>query len=182
MTLKHDKLAAAGSGALLIFLLVGGAWAGLVRLAPAGLPRSVVVIGIGFGVLAAYLWLLLSQVRVILGGPERLRLHVLLAGAEVVAMLVAFGAVYQHLGIMDNSRPGSPIVHEFWTSVYYAVVTFTTLGYGDFYPRGAGRALAAMQALTGYLVLGLLASVTASVMSPHSPAGEAGEARAEREQ
>lgn len=179
---KQNQPIAAGTGALLLFLLVGAAWAGLVRVVPPGPPRSVVAVGVGFAVLATYVWLLLGQVRVILRGTERLRLHALLAAAEVVTMLVAFGAVYQHLGIMDNSLPGTPVVHEFWTSVYYAVVTFTTLGYGDFYPRGAGRALAGMQALTGYLVLGLLASAAASVISPHSPAGSGGEDRERAEE
>ena len=158
---------------MLYFLVAAVAWAVLVRVAPEGLPRAVVVLGLGFAVIGAYVWLLLAQVRLILAGPERLRMHVLIAAAEVATMLVAFGAVYQHLGMMDNSRAGSPMVNEFWTGVYYSVVTFTTLGYGDFYPKGIARALAGMQALTGYLVLAILASTAASVISPHTPAGRA---------
>lgn len=86
-------------------------------------------------------------------------------------MLISFGVVDRTLGIIGNTRPDSPVVHEFWASLYYSVVTFTALGYGDFYPQGIGRALVGMQALTGYIVLGLLASVTANVVSPHNPAG-----------
>ncbi len=39
--------------------------------------------------------------------------------------------------------------------LYFSIVTFTTLGYGDYQPVGYGRYLAATQALAGYLVLGL---------------------------
>lgn len=166
---KH--LIAAGAGVLLLFVLVGGLWVGLARLIPSGLPRSVFIVALAFAFLVSYVWLLISRVRVILVGSEHLLFHGLVAAAEVVAMLVAFGAVYQEVGIIDNTRPGSPVVHEFWSSVYYSVVTFTTLGYGDFYPQGIGRVLAGMQALTGYIMLGLLASTAASVISPYSPAG-----------
>lgn len=178
--MSSEQPSAAGAAALLYFLLAAAAWTVLVRVVPEGLPRAIAVLGLGFALIGAYVWLLLAQVRLILAGPERLRVHVLIAAAEVLAMLVAFGAVYQHLGIMDNSRAGSPIVNDFWTGVYYSVVTFTTLGYGDFYPKGIARALAGMQALTGYLVLAILASSAASVISPHDPAGRA-EATAEGE-
>jgi len=43
-------------------------------------------------------------------------------------------------------------------------VTFTTLGYGDFQPQGIGRVLACVQSLTGYLLLGVLASTSASIV------------------
>lgn len=166
---------AAGAGALLVFVVLGGLWVGLVRIIPAGLPRSVFIVGVGFLFLVAYVWLLTSRVRRILEGTQHLLRHAVIAAAEVLAMLVSFGAVYQKIGIIDNTRPESLLVHDFWAAVYCSVVTFTTLGYGDFYPHGVGRALAAMQALTGYIILGLLASVAANVVSPHSPAGWANE-------
>ncbi|HEV2150545.1 MAG TPA: ion channel [Longimicrobiaceae bacterium] len=169
----RQHLIAAGAGALLLFLLVGGLWVGLSHVIPAGLPRSIFIVAMGFVFLTAYVWLLVARVRVILKGTRHLLRHGLIAVAQVLAMLVSFGAVYQKVGIIDSTRPDSPVVHEFWTSVYYSVVTFTTLGYGDFYPQGVGRALAGMQALTGYIILGVLASVAANVVSPHSPAGRA---------
>ncbi|HEV2132088.1 MAG TPA: ion channel [Longimicrobiaceae bacterium] len=81
-------------------------------------------------------------------------------------LILAFASVYQRLGIIDSTAEGSPITHSFATAIYYSIVTFTTLGYGDFYPTGLGRAVAAMQALTGYLILGILASTGASILSP----------------
>lgn len=171
--MRHPVIAA-GTGVLVIFLLAGGLWVGLVSLIPPGLPRSVFIVVLAFVFLASFAWLLVYRVRTILAGTEHLLRHALIAAAEVAGMLLSFGAVYQKLGIIDNTQTGSPVIHDFWTCLYYSVVTFTTLGYGDFYPQGIGRALAGMQALTGYLVLGLLASTTSSVVSPHSPAGWAG--------
>lgn len=163
---------AAGAGALLFFLVTGGLWVTLGRLIPSGTPRSIVLISLAFIFLGVYVWLLISRVREILAGGGELLQHALIAAVEVTAMLVSFAAVYQQIGIIDATGAETEVVNEFWTSLYYSVVTFTTLGYGDFYPQGVGRALAGMQALTGYLVLGLLASVAANVVSPHHPAGE----------
>lgn len=173
----RQRTAAAGTGVLLFFLIAGGLWVSLVQVIPPGLPRSIFIVALAFFFLVSYGWQLILRVRVILAGTPHLLRHGMIAVAEVAGMLLAFGAVYQKLGIIDTTRSGSPVVHEFWISVYYSVVTFTTLGYGDFYPQGIGRALAGMQALTGYIVLGLLASVTASVVSPHSEAGWAEEDR-----
>ena len=165
----------AGTGVLLFFVVAGGLWVGLVQIIPPGLPRSIAIVGLGFLFLVAYGWQLVVHVRVILGGTPHFLRHALISIAEVMGMLFAFGSVYQKIGIIDSTQPGSPVVHEFWSSLYYSVVTFTTLGYGDFYPQGIGRALAGMQALTGYIILGLLASVTANVVSPSDKAGWAKE-------
>ncbi len=146
--------------------MVGGVWIGAVRLIPPGLPSSIFMVALAFLFLTSYVWLLIGRVHRILAGTGNLLAHVVVAAAEVAAMLISFAVVYQKLGIIDNTRPGDALAHEFWTCLYFSVVTFTTLGYGDFYPQGVGRALAGMQALTGYLVLGVLASTTARVISP----------------
>jgi hypothetical protein len=48
------------------------------------------------------------------------------------------------------------ISQDFWTSLYFSVVTLTTLGYGDFQPLPQFRILAAFEAMSGYLILGLV--------------------------
>ena len=69
--MKREHVIAAGSGALLLFLFVGGLWIGVVRLIPAGLPRSIFVVALGLLFLISYVWLLIARVRVILAGGWR---------------------------------------------------------------------------------------------------------------
>lgn len=164
---------------LLAFLLLGGVWSGVLRALPEEGPRSAVALLLGLAVVAAYLALLVDHIRHVLKG-ERFALHGLLVVAELAVLLAGFASVYRALGIIDATRPGSPVVHDFWLGAYLSVMTFTTVGYGDLYPDASGRALAALQGLSGYLVLGILASTAASVLSPYSPAGPSTEEK-ERE-
>lgn len=163
--------ALAFSGLFLLFIILGGLWVGLVRLVPAGTPRAVVVLAVGVGFAGTFVALLVSGIRQALASDARLWMELGKVLVEVILLVLGFAAIYQHLGIQDNTSPGGPIVHEFWSSAYLSMITFTTVGYGDFHPVGLGRALAALQGFTGYVLLGLLASSAASIISPHSPAG-----------
>jgi uncharacterized protein YjbI with pentapeptide repeats len=51
--------------------------------------------------------------------------------------------------------PGAISGHGFSDALYFSVVTFTTLGYGDVLPHGAFRLLAGSEALSGILFTGL---------------------------
>jgi hypothetical protein len=77
--------------------------------------------------------------------------HVYCVGAIIVLMfLVAFLQVsiwalaYVLLGALDN----------FYDAVYFSMVTFTTLGYGDIVPDGQWRLLASSQAANGIIMFG----------------------------
>lgn len=41
---------------------------------------------------------------------------------------------------------------NFWDSLYFSAVTYTTVGYGDYVPLGWGRFIAAVEALSGILI------------------------------
>lgn len=166
------KKLVAATAAFGVFLLSGGVWIGLARLLPDGVPRSIVIVVMGAVFAGVFVWLLVERVRLILEGSGSMRVHGAVAVLELVLLLSAYAAVYQIIGIQDNTRPDRPVSHAYLDSLYYSVVTFTTLGYGDFYPRGVGRVLAGMEALTGYVILGLIASTAASVLSPYSRAGK----------
>lgn len=156
---------------ILLFLFFGGVWVGLAHLLPPGTLRDVGVVALAVVFAALFLVLLLQHVRAILAGTEHLVVHSLLAAAQLALSLSGFAAVHQVIGLHDNLHPGGDLVHAFDVSLYYSVVTFTTLGYGDFYPVGPGRVLAGIQSLTGYIVLALLASTLTTAISPHSRAG-----------
>ncbi len=53
----------------------------------------------------------------------------------------------------------------FFSSLYFSVVTFTTLGYGDLAPLGAARALAAIEAFVGSFTLALFVVVFVKKMT-----------------
>lgn len=159
------------SGLLVAFIVIGGAWNGAVRLLPSGLPRSIFVVAVCLTFVAIFVTLLLQRIRSLLAGRNGIWGDLALVLGEVALLVVSFAAVYMSLGILDNTQGKTTVIHDFWLSAYYSVVTFTTLGYGDYYPVGIGRALAAIEAFVGYVVLGLIASSAASVISPHQPGG-----------
>ena len=167
------KRTVAASTSFLALLLTGSAWISLTRFLPDGMPRDVVIVAVGAVFVGTFAWLLIRQVRDILRGTDKVWSTLVLTVMNLGLLVLAFAWMYQMIGIIDNTGGEATIRNEFWISVYYSIVTFTTLGYGDFYPQGTGRVLAAMEALTGYLILGVLASTAATVLSPRKePFGE----------
>jgi hypothetical protein len=81
--------------------------------------------------------------------------------AAIAALLLSFGAIYQTTGLVDGGRPTT----DFGTALYFSIVTWTTLGYGDVQPVGLSRAFSAVEALLGYIYLGLLVSVVVKVVT-----------------
>ena len=53
----------------------------------------------------------------------------------------------------------------FLSCLYYSIVTFTTLGYGDFTPVGISRAIAAIEAFTGSFTIALFVVVFVKKMT-----------------
>jgi hypothetical protein len=77
----------------------------------------------------------------------------------LLAMLVTiltFANIYRFGGLVS---PDTIIVHNATDSLYFSIVTWTTLGYGDFHPTEAIRMYAALEALLGTIFLPLALSV-----------------------
>jgi Ion channel/Pentapeptide repeats (8 copies) len=73
----------------------------------------------------------------------------------VGGIIIAFGALYAFIPGL-TSKPGM------LNGLYFSVVTFTTLGYGDIIPAsGWGQVLAIVEVCTGYLMGGLLVTILA---------------------
>ena len=73
-----------------------------------------------------------------------------------------FAGEYQVFSI-DNSLEDNVIF--FFECLYYSVVTFTTLGYGDFIPVGFSRLVAALEAFTGSFTIALFVVVFVKKMT-----------------
>lgn len=82
--------------------------------------------------------------------------------AHTIFLILIFAGVYRWLGL-EGYPP--PLNRD--TAIYFSVVTWTTLGYGDFAPSGEARLIAAFQAVLGYIFLGLIVGLTASIIGRH---------------
>lgn len=69
-------------------------------------------------------------------------------------LIMSYGIIFESLGLNEN--------HVFvehphrLTALYFSIVTWTTLGYGDVTPAGFGRVVVSIEVLTGYILSALL--------------------------
>ena len=77
----------------------------------------------------------------------------------ILALILLVYSVIYRGNIVANGKPEEPIT-DMTTCLYFSIVTFTTLGYGDFAPTANVRLLAALEAILGYVFLGLLIGTT----------------------
>lgn len=83
---------------------------------------------------------------------------------HIIAFIFVFAYIYTQKGIVKSGiyvdfadRGGDasiPVVRDYFTCLYFSVVTFTTVGYGDFQPAEEARGVAALEAIVGFLFLG----------------------------
>lgn len=149
---------------LLIFIVIAVLWYSLASFLPDNDWRSRFIIGFSFLFCGVFMWSLFSTLQRIYGDYGNLWKELGLTTLNVTLFLLTFSAIYHKIGIVDTTGGGDAITYDFWTCCYYSIITFTSTGYGDFRPQGIGRVLASLLALIGYLVLGLMASTSLSVV------------------
>jgi hypothetical protein len=75
----------------------------------------------------------------------------------MAALLLSFASIYRETGLVPPASspagPGGSPCREAGACLYFAVVTWTTVGYGDYAPTPAARPYAALEALVGYLFM-----------------------------
>ena len=78
-----------------------------------------------------------------------------------------FASIYHMFGIVNS---GELIKGDWYLSFYFSIVTWTTLGYGDFAPSENIRLVAAIEAMIGYfymaILVGLLLNISQHTMRP----------------
>jgi len=90
-----------------------------------------------------------------------------------MAQVLLFACAYWLIGVQQGEQTlayaatQSPWVNaqELAACLYYSVVTFTTLGYGDIVPLGWARALAALEAFVGSFTMALFVVVFVKKMT-----------------
>jgi hypothetical protein len=85
----------------------------------------------------------------------------------ICAILFSFtGLTYQgSIQSIGTQHSLSENISLFLSSLYFSVVTFTTLGYGDINPVGISRAIAAIEAFTGSFTIALFVVVFVKKMT-----------------
>jgi len=85
----------------------------------------------------------------------------------ICAILYSFtGLNYQDsIHSLSSQHSFSKNLSIFYSSLYFSVVTFTTLGYGDITPVSISRAIAAIEAFTGSFTLALFVVVFVKKMT-----------------
>lgn len=87
--------------------------------------------------------------------------------AHGLILVVIFAGLYR-----INGLDGIPPVLDRGTALYFSVVTWTTLGYGDFRPSESMRLFAALQAALGYIFLGLVVGLSTNLIASTRTARE----------
>lgn len=93
-------------------------------------------------------------------GPAKTFVIMLL---QTIVLILVYALIYFYRLPIDGITFGD--------SMYYSVLTWTSLGYADLSPKGEMRLVTASQAITGYIFLGLLVSVLASVVGQPRKSG-----------
>jgi hypothetical protein len=76
-----------------------------------------------------------------------------------------FSCIYFTWGVVgevkmpDGGNSIGLITKDYILSLYFSVVTWTTLGYGDFKPPSDLRLIASLQALMGYLYMAIVVGI-----------------------
>lgn len=124
---------------LAVFLLsIYGATQGWMLL---GIPTSVFM-AIGMLVLMICFWVIFRD------SWDRLWI-IAIYTVLIAGIIYSFSSVYISNGFYNDKEPLSPIIPDRSDAVYFSIVTWTTLGYGDFQPSEASRGWAAFEALCG---------------------------------
>jgi hypothetical protein len=95
---------------------------------------------------------------------DRLSALALVVGSAL--LLLSFAILYLVATRFDQGIAATyPNAHaaSFWDCLYFSVVTFSSLGYGDFRPVGLSRILASLEVFSGLSVLGLAIAKLSSV-------------------
>lgn len=86
-------------------------------------------------------------------------------GAWSLGLAFSFGIIYYWMGT-THIKPDPPLPFSPITMIYYSVVTFTTLGFGDVKPQTELAAIIVMfEVILGYVMLGGLVSILANKLA-----------------
>lgn len=100
----------------------------------------------------------LSVLHRVAGVALRGRVVIYISGASVLLVYIAALAMYD----TERNHPDA-LITNFWDALWWAVVSITTVGYGDLYPvTPTGRVIAIALMIYGIALLGVVTATLAS--------------------
>ena len=104
----------------------------------------------------------MKAVSIITRFVDRVSIFVLLGA--FLAIFIISAIAYTVLGHFGHGLEpvGNPGSISFLDSLYFSIVTISSLGYGDIHPVGYSRAVASMEVIAGLFIIGLAISKVAS--------------------
>lgn len=77
----------------------------------------------------------------------------------MTVQILAFACVYKYTGLKfpENTQDSENLI-------YFSAITWTTVGYGDIVPIGASKLVAAIEALWGYIYMGIFIGILSSLL------------------
>lgn len=106
---------------------------------------------------------LLNEANVLAGALRQSARQIFIFFLMVMTTMVIFGCLMYVIEGPENGFDNIPV------SVYWAVVTITTVGYGDYVPvTTAGRAIAAAGMLLGYAIIAVPTGIFTSKLMTHN--------------
>ncbi len=79
---------------------------------------------------------------------------------SAVLTTLTYASAYRALGLTN----GGDVIHDPVTALYFSIITWTTVGYGDFFPTPEARLIAATEGLLGYIYMAVIVGVTLYVL------------------
>jgi voltage-gated potassium channel Kch len=84
----------------------------------------------------------------------------------MVQDILLYTNIYRHLGLVHQGE----LVTNVTDFLYFSIVTWTTLGYGDIVPTPEARLFAASEALFGYFTMALYIALIIQALTPRRSA------------
>lgn len=86
--------------------------------------------------------------------PTRVLLNAVLAVCMFGLVYYGFTVGLKTFGTIETTLPNHlNHVQEFWNCMYYSAITFFTIGYGDYFPYGILKAVAAFEGFSGVFLM-----------------------------